>query len=125
MEEEMISLPLDQAQRAQLFAHLLTYLLCLAMPSARHRASKDLAILQEVAYRLHQFCLRPEERLFGLSMKELATVRRTLLLLQPLYEQEPNGEPYAFVREHLSSCLSLVQQAEQHAKPNAESRDRP
>lgn len=123
MEEETIPLPLDQAQRAQLFAHLLTYLLCLAMTPAGCNEQEDLALIQEVAYRLHQFCHTPHEHIFQLSRKELTAVTVTLRLLQPLYEQQPEVEANAFVLEHLSSCLSLVQQAEHHATRSEGSRD--
>lgn len=121
MAEATIRLTLNGAQRSQVFAHLLTYLFHLAAHPSERRVKADMEIIQEVTYRLFQKCLETsEESVFQLSLKEGLMVRSAFLYLKDLYKQHMQAESSALALEHLSVCLSLLQEAKQQALSNGE-----
>lgn len=124
MAEVTIQLTFNSAQRSQWFAHLLTYLFHLASHPGERRVKADIAIIQEVMYRLFQTCLETdEESVFLLSQKEALMVHSTLLYLKDLYQQHMQAEASVLALEHLSACLSLLQEAEQRASSQSVTQD--
>lgn len=121
MEEASISLTLNQAQRSQLFAHMLVYLFSLTLKPAVPRHQVGMEIAQEVAYRLLQFCENEsDEMVFLLNPKEAQVIRYVLMMLKPVYEQWPESPVTPLAIEHLTACLLLLREAEQRTSRGTE-----
>ena len=115
MEEGSVLLTLDQAQRAVFLAQVLASLFSLTQRPSEARHQARIQRLQEISGRLFHWCLEEEDRPLLLSPREAQTLRCALILLQPLYEQWEETEARRVALAHLSTCLALVQEAEQQA----------
>ena len=117
MAERVLSLHLKQAQRSQLFAHLMTYLFSIALHTTfvDNVSPGNREIAQEIAYRLFRLCGdESEEGIFLLSLEEGQVIKDALLRLQPMYEQWAKTAADTFALEHLFTCRLLLQEAEQN-----------